>query len=179
MIKLVCILSLVLFSFAAKTQIQIAFMPNAGNFEVLPSFIKLAEYFSTTKGYGCVAVVHGADRNIWDKTSCFQTKYGANNGGLYLDKVFAAHNQLEEQYLLSSETFKDSFEILIDNFSNSKVLFDLERLSVDVLICDVSNFLCSYVAEKLHIKMTVYHSPTLPNYYMMDYFESSATITQS
>ena len=171
----VCILFFLTPSLALKDKLQIAFMPSPGNFQVIPSFVKLAEFLSLFKGYGCVAVVHGADKNVWDRTPCLKTKYGIDRGESYMEKFLTAQNTFEDKYFWNAEPFHELFETLINDFSNSKVLFDLKKLDIDVLVCDVSNFLCNFVAQKLEIPKKVYHSPTLPSYYLTGHLESSAS----
>jgi len=172
---LVCTLLLLTICFATKDRVQIAFMPSAGNFEVIPSFVKMAEFLSIFKGYGCVAVVHGADKDAWDKTPCVQTRYGTDEGDNYMEKLFTAHNRFEDNYFSKGESFREPYEAIITDFVESKVLFDLKRLEIDVLVCDVSNLLCNFVAQKLDIIKKVYYTPTLPSYYLIDHLESTAS----
>lgn len=154
--------------------LQIAFMPSPGNFEVIPTFVKLAEYLSSSKNYDCVAIVHGADKDAWNKT-CTQLKYGSDQGEEYLVELYSAQNVLEEKYWFSAEPFRRSYEMIIKAFYESKVLAELKGFEIELLVCDSSNILCNLVAEKLNIQKKVSHSPTVPNPYWNDAFDFSAS----
>jgi len=162
---------------ARKEPLKVAFMPSPGNFETLPTFVKLGEIFTSLRGETCTAIVHSADRTAWDKSSCSKVKYGFGEGErqTYLESLYKAQNLFEARHPWSAEHYRETFEIIIKQFHDAKVLEALKRMDINLLVCDASNFLCNYAAQNLEGVKVVYHAPAVPSYYLRDYFETSAS----
>lgn len=162
---------------ARKEPLKVAFMASAGNFEILPTFVKLGEIFTSLRGESCIAVIHSADKTAWDRSSCTKLKYGFGEGEAekYLASLYQAQNAFESRHPWSAEHYKEPYKIIIKQFFDTKILETLKKSDINLLVCDVSNFLCNYVAQNLEGVKTIYHAPNIPNYYLRDYFESSAS----
>ena len=94
---------------------------------------------------------------------------------LYLEKFYAAQKTLQTKFIWNPDPFKTPYKILINSFLDSKILAILQALNIDLLICDSSNFLCNFVAEKLNITKKIFHSSSVPSPYWTDYIDISST----
>lgn len=151
---------------------KILFFPSANNRDVHLVFSEIAKNLLQNTNYSATFVVHSLNADALNlKNTTTVLTYGDKDQQNYAQALNEARLQFQSKSLLSLRAYNESNYLLMNTFSQSKIMTKLVNVEANVLICDSENFLCEYLAKKLSISKIVYYSKTMFNIYWMDYFE--------
>lgn len=158
-------------SFAFSIPNHVVFFPSPGNFDSVSAFAKISKILTNTGKYGCMALLHDVDRDIFTHTNCTKVIYGAKNHQTYLQSLYKAHNEFERNPVLSLRYFKKVYQQQINDLFETNLIEKLKDVKIDALVCDAENLLCDILANKDQRIKTLYYSNTMINPYWLDAFD--------
>ncbi len=151
---------------------KVVFFPSPNNRDVHLVFSEIAKILQQTQKYSATFAVHNMNvdaLSVQNSTAIFI--YGLKNQQAYIRTFNEGKNKFYQKSLLSLRAFNETNHLYMKIFSESDVLANLTELRPNILVCDVDNFLCGYLAEKLNVARVIYYSKTMLNIYWMDHFD--------
>ena len=108
-------------------------------------------------------LVHNTDKSAWPSNGPYKI-YGYGNVTFYEQVFSLALEEVQKDPVFGFHQFNYAMKKTLEEFINSGLIQEFNKLKFDMLITDIPNFISVFAREHFNIEHSVYLSPpSLPN----------------